>query len=165
MVEKIEDYDQENKKLLSRDEKEKKLGRQQAEPFMRGAMNFEDYNYKFYNPFILVPPVDVDTQDVKFPGDFKPQQVFTKKAKQANVPDQGGHDIGTASLTSKILEENFNENYDHESVDIKTDNEKQQEAEKKKQERIAAEIHRQEMEEKKKLEAEQDKESDEGQEK
>ena len=34
-------------------------------PFMRGVMEFDDYNYKQFNPYILLKEGDIDRQKKK----------------------------------------------------------------------------------------------------
>ena len=48
--------------------------RQEVEPFKRGSMNFDDYNYKQYNKFLLIDPDrDENDKDALDLGDFGPQ--------------------------------------------------------------------------------------------
>jgi len=47
--------------------------RRKADPFKRGGMNFDDYNYSMFNKFLLIDPDrDEDDPEAIDLGDFKP---------------------------------------------------------------------------------------------
>ena len=58
---------------VTQDEMDLIITRRKADPFKRGGMNFDDYNYSMYNKFLLVDPDrDEDDPEVIDLGDFKP---------------------------------------------------------------------------------------------
>jgi len=49
------------------------MKRRKIEPFKRGVMAFDDYNYSMYNKFLLIDPDrDEDDPDKVDLGDFMP---------------------------------------------------------------------------------------------
>ena len=58
---------------LSALEYNKAVDRQKIEPFKRGSMVFEDYNYEMYNKYILVDPeFNESDSNLPMPGGFVP---------------------------------------------------------------------------------------------
>jgi len=54
-------------------EYERVLARQRVEPFKRGVMMFEDYNYDQFNKYILVDPNRAEGEPhMPLPGGFEP---------------------------------------------------------------------------------------------
>ena len=115
--------------------------RQRIEPFKRGSMTFDDYNYDLYNKYILIDPNrgEDDQEEVDL-GDFVPQVVM--KTKKGVPMKNMNDDSQSLPLTERQLEQSCHDSYKHEALDIQTEVEKlneEQEAKQKEQEQKNAE--------------------------
>lgn len=103
---------------------EELIRRRKIEPFKRGVMNFDDYNYSMYNKFLLIDPDrDEDDPDKIDLGDFKPTPIQINKKKKDD--DQFGMDDKVSQLTEQFLEESCQDSYKHDLLDADTPEEKE----------------------------------------
>lgn len=114
---------------LSLTEYNRVMDRQKEEPFKRGVMCFDDFNYDLYNQYILVDP-NYNEEDISqpLPKGFVPKTVEKNKRGQVK---QDSHDTESLALTDKNLLEICPEKYVHAGIDVMTEEEKKEEAMKK----------------------------------
>lgn len=102
------------------------------EPFKRGSMNFEDYNYNQSNKYILVDP-NFHADDTAYVSDPELSQFTDEMGKQAPIKkgakmqDEQAQDENPP-LTEKELEKSIqNDNrYMHRELDVETESERLQ---------------------------------------
>lgn len=99
--------------------------RQKIEPFKRGVMCFDDFNYDLYNQYILVDPNFQESEEIEpLPKGFVPKTV--SKNKRGQIKDDS-NDTESIALTAKNLEELASGDYDHDNLNVKTEEEKKEE--------------------------------------
>lgn len=84
---------------------------------------FEDYNYDMYNKYILIDPDFDESQPYSnMPKNFVPQSV--QKSIKGKIKNQT--EDQSISLTSKNLEESCQDPYEHDVLNVQTENEKKE---------------------------------------
>ena len=89
------------KEIAEAEDRESPIIRVTSHPFKRGVMDFEDYNYAQFNPYILVSD----------------KKVAYKVAREEE--SKGIH--GAAEVLTENKLENINQTYDHESLVSRAD--------------------------------------------
>ena len=140
---------------VSEAEAVKIIERQGRNVFKRGSMNFEDYNYDFYNKFILIDPhkalddgydnTDNEGQSVK----EKSISIMLEENQNKYTEEEGK----SVTLTEKHLDLKVTDTYQHDTMDVNTQAEKNQQVEEElKKKKLEKE---KELEEKKELDERQ----------
>ena len=105
--------------------------------FNRGAMHFEDYNYEMFNKWILIDPN-------KISDDEREEEAASPDLKKMHTDSQSEEDMvgfsappgglnkaddeekKSVALTDKLLEVNVKDSYQHETLTVETESEKQE---------------------------------------
>ena len=108
------------------------LARQKLEPFKRGAMSFEDYNYDHFNKFILIDPTRTEEDPYqpmpvsKNGSVFEPQIVEKDKFGKIKSGCSESHDQGSKLSDIMLNEAQYRDSkYYHEILDVDTEAEKE----------------------------------------